>query len=160
MMYQNEKLFMYNPFDLPNWTEEQLKEQYNILNKKIDMQADTMMGLANNVENLSNQLYLIGEMIARLTEKANLLKAKIDKDDAINVYIERTEWEKKNTGKAPSIKYFEALAMKKSSDDREQLAKTDSDLKRFKVAYESIEAKMNSQKKKMEAVKFDIAGAI
>lgn len=47
----------------------------------------------------------------------------------------------------------------KVSEERTKLAKVDSDLKRFKTAYESIEAKMNSEKKKIEATKFEIGGA-
>ena len=63
------------------------------------------------------------------------------------IYVERSTWERDH-GKAPSIKYFEALAGQKVSEEKSKFAKLDSDLKRFKTAYESIEAKMNSEKKK------------
>ena len=52
-----------------------------------------------------------------------------------------------------------ALAGQKVSEEKSKFAKLDSDLKRFKTAYESIEAKMNSEKKKIEATKFEIGGA-
>ena len=115
--------------------------------------------MALNVENLANQMFLIGEMIARLQESSNILKADIENKTNQEIYVERSTWEREHDGKAPSIKYFEALAGQKVSEERTKLAKVDSDLKRFKTAYESIEAKMNSEKKKLDATKFEIGGA-
>lgn len=159
MMYQSEKLYMYNPFNLKNWKNEQIKEQLDVLIERYDCEADTMMGLALNAENLTNQLTLIGEMIARLTEEVNLLDADIKKELSIEIYISRIEWVKNNgSGKAPSIDYFKALAQQKVSDKANTLAKKESDLKRFKIAYESMQEKINAIKRKMDAVKFESVG--
>ena len=105
-----------------------------------------------------NRVILSGEMIARLQESSNILKADIENKMNQAIYVERSTWERDH-GKAPSIKYFEALAGQKVSEERTKLAKVDSDLKRFKTAYESIEAKMNATKKKIDATKFEIGGA-
>lgn len=157
-MYQNQKLYMYNPFNLKNWSNMEVKEQLDILISKYDVEADTMMGLALNIENLSNQLSLIGEMIARLTEEVNVLDAQIKNETNIEVYMSRTQWMNEHSEKAPNIAYFQALAGKKVENKVNILAKKESDLKRFKIAFEAMQEKINAQKKKMEAVKFEIAG--
>lgn len=160
MMYQNEKLYMYNPFNLKNWKNEEIKNQLDILIQKYDADADTMMGLALNAENLTNQLSLIGEMIARLTEEVNLLDAEVKKELSIEIYMSRIEWAKQNDGKAPAIDYFKAIAQQKVADKSNILAKKESDLKRFKIAFEAMQEKINAVKRKMDAVKFESMGDV
>lgn len=159
MLSQNELLFKYNPFKVKYWKDEEIQEQLEILVDAYISDAETVMEMALNVENLANQMFLIGEMIARLQESSNILKAEIENKMNQAIYVERSTWERDHDGKAPSIKYFEALAGQKVAEERTKFAKYDSDLKRFKTAYESIEAKMNSEKKKMDATKFEIGGA-
>jgi len=158
MLTQNEQLFKYNPFQLKHWTDAEIEEQLGILVDAYISDAEAVMEMALNVENLSNQLYLVGEMMARLQESANILKADIENKMNQAIYVERSTWEREHDGKAPSIKYFEALAGQKVQDLRTEYAKIDSDLKRFKTAYESIEAKMNAEKKMIDATKFEIGG--
>lgn len=159
MLSQNELLFKYNPFKIKHWKYEEIEEQLGILVDAYISDAETVMEMALNIENLANQMFLIGEMIARLQEQSNILKADIENKTNQEIYVARSTWEREHDGKAPSIKYFEALAGQKVSDERTKFAKVDSDLKRFKTAYESIEAKMNSEKKKLDATKFEIGGA-
>lgn len=159
MLSQNELLFKYNPFKIKHWKYEEIEEQLGILVDAYISDAETVMEMALNIENLANQMFLIGEMIARLQESSNILKADIENKTNQAIYVERSTWEREHDGKAPSIKYFEALAGQKVSEERTKFAKVDSDLKRFKTAYESIEAKMNSEKKKLDATKFEIGGA-
>lgn len=159
MLSQNELLFKYNPFKIKHWNYEEIEEQLGILVDAYISDAETVMEMALNIENLANQMFLIGEMIARLQESSNILKADIENKTNQAIYVERSTWEREHDGKAPSIKYFEALAGQKVSEERTKFAKVDSDLKRFKTAYESIEAKMNSEKKKLDATKFEIGGA-
>ena len=159
MLSQNELLFKYNPFKVKHWRDDEIQEQLGILVDAYISDAETVMEMALNVENLANQMFLIGEMIARLQESSNILKADIENKMNQAIYVERSTWERDHEGKAPSIKYFEALACQKVSEERTKLAKVDSDLKRFKTAYESIEAKMNATKKKIDATKFEIGGA-
>ena len=158
MLSQNEKLFKYNPFRLKNWNDAEIEEQLGILVDSYISDAGAVMEMALNIENLANQLYLIGEMMARLQEESNILKAKIENRLNQEIYVERSTWEREHDGKAPSIKFFEALAGGKVQDERERYAKIDADLKRFKTAYESVEAKMNAEKKKLDATKFEIGG--
>lgn len=158
MLSQNELLFKYNPFKIKRWKDSEIEEQLSILVDAYISDAETVMEMALNVENLANQMFLIGEMIARLQESSNILKADIENKMTNAIYVERSTWEREHDGKVPSIKFFEALACQKVADEKAEFAKLDSDLKRFKTAYESIEAKMNSEKKKIEATKFEISG--
>lgn len=155
MMYQNEKLYLFNPFNIKEWTNEEIKKQFEILISKYDDNADTMVGMSVNVENLANQLYIIGEMIARLTESTNILKAEVQNKVSFEIYNQRKLWEKENDGKAPAIAYFEAIASDLTKDSRIDLAKKESDLKRFKMAYTSIENKMNAVKKRMDSIRYE-----
>ena len=154
----NEKLYLFNPFNIKEWSNEQVKEQLTILIDKYDVDAFTPYQYALNIENLANQMYLIGEMIARLHEAYYIKKAEVENEENLQVYKQRDVWEKTNTGKAPAMSYFQALASDFVKEKRLELAKLESDLKRFKIAYDSIEAKMNAVKKKLEAVKYEEFG--
>ena len=115
---------------------------------------NTLYNYAHNIEVYSNLMYICGECIARFTREIISLKNKIEINQAIKTTDERKLWNKED-GKMPSIDYFKALATRFCSDDIEQLADKECFLKRFKNAYNSIEEKMNSLKKKMEAIKFE-----
>jgi hypothetical protein len=154
----NEKLYLFNPFDIKNWSNEQVKEQLTILIAKYDVDAFTPYQYALNIENLANQMYLIGEMIARLHEAYYINKAELENEESLQVYKQRDGWEQTHEGKAPAMSYFQALASNFVKEKRLALAKLESDLKRFKIAYDSIEAKMNAVKKKLEAVKYEEFG--
>ena len=154
----SEKLYLFNPFDIKNWTNEQVKEQLTMLINKYDTDAYTPYQYALNIENLANQLYLIGEMVARLHELVYINKAEVENEENLQVYKLRDVWEKTHEGKPPAMSYFQAQASDFVKDKRLTLAKLESDLKRFKIAYESIEAKMNAVKKKMEAIKYEEFG--
>lgn len=154
----NEKLYMFNPFNIKQWRNEQIKEQLDVLINDYDCEADTLYRYALNVENISNQLYLIGEMVARLYEEVYVMKADVSNEENLQTYKQRDTYEKTHDGKPPAMSYFQALASDFVKDKRLMLAKKESDLKRFKIAYESLESKMNALKKKMEAVRFEEFG--
>lgn len=154
----NEKVYLFNPFDIKNWEKIQIKEQLDELINRYNNDASTPYEHALNIENLANQMYLIGEMVARLSETVNVMKAEVSNNENLQVYKQRDIWEKTHEGKAPAMSYFQALASDFVKDDRITLAKNESDLKRFRIAYDSIEAKMNAVKKKMEAVKYEEFG--
>lgn len=158
MRTQTERLYLFNPFNLKNWENQQIKDQLDLLIAKYDEDADTMGGMALNIENLANQNVLLGEMIARLTEEYVVMKANLEANENIAIVSYRTGWD--GAGKPPAMKYFEALAAAKYKKERKELAKKESDLKRFKIAYDSIGEKINAIKKRMEAVKFEIAGGL
>lgn len=155
-----ENVYLFNPFDIKNWENQDIK---NVLDELIDkyLKNDdslTVYQRSLNVENLANQLYLIGEMIARLSEEVLLLKNEVNTSYDKQVYMQRKQWSETNTEKAPAISYFQALASDFVKDERINLSKKESDLKRFKYAYDSIEAKMNANKKKMDAQKYEEFG--
>lgn len=154
----NEKVYLFNPFNIKNWEKIQIKEQLDELINRYNNDASTPYEHALNIENLANQMYLIGEMVARLSETVNVMKAEVSNNENLQVYKQRDIWEKTHEGKAPAMSYFQALASDFVKEDRIALAKNESDLKRFRIAYDSIEAKMNAVKKKMEAVKYEEFG--
>lgn len=150
------KLYLFNPFDIKNWTVNQVSEQLTLLQDNyLYTDVETMATLAENAENLANQLYLIGEMIARLSQDVLLAKNEVECTVNKQVYIARKQWMETNSEKPPAMSYFEAMASEFVKEDRIKLAEKQSDLSRFKYAYEAIEAKMNALKKKMEAIKYE-----
>lgn len=155
----NEKLYLFNPWKIKEWESSQIKEQLDILIDNYNQEAGTMYEYACNVENIANQLYLIGEMIARLNEETLLLKNDIESTENKQIYIQRKQWQEVHTEKPPAMSYFEAMASDYVKDDRVKYAKKKSDLDRFKRAYDSIECKMNAVKKKMDAVKYEEFGS-
>lgn len=158
MRTQTEKLYLFNVFALKHWTNQQIKEQLDILIDKYDEDADTMSGLALNIENLANQNVLIGEMISRLTEEYICMKARLEANVNIAIVTCRSSWD--GEGKAPAMKFFEAQASALYENDRKELAEKESDMKRFRIAYDSIGEKINAIKKRMEAIKFEVTGGL
>ena len=150
-----EKLYMFNPWQIKKWPEDNIKEQVEKLLSKHDNEAESMYQLALNVGITANVNYLFGEMISRLTKELNLLKAKTDVKESDQLHFLRREWPKTHDEKPPAMSYFEAQAKKFVADDREKQAEIEADLMRFKKAYESMENIMNAEKKKMEAVRFE-----
>lgn len=150
----NEKIYLFNPFQIKNITNAKLQEMYQSTYEKLNDNPNTMYEFAHNIEVYSNLMYICGECIARFTREIIALKSKIEINSAIKTTEERKLW-KKEDGKMPSIDYFKALATRFCEEDIKELADKECFLKRFKNAYNSIEEKMNSLKKKMEAVKFE-----
>ena len=159
MIKNGREVYLFNPYRMSEWTNEDIKNQFDILIDSYDSEAGTMGGYANNIENLANQLYLISETIARISKDVTLLKSEIETEYNKQVYIERSSWESKHKGKAPAMTYFQALANSDKSimAMRQKLAEYDSRLKRFKGAYDSLEEKLNAQKKQMEALKYELS---
>jgi len=154
-MYVNgERTYLFNPYQIKIWSDEQIKEQVNDLIGKYDANADTMYQMALNVDILSDLLYIYGEMVARITESYELKKLDNDIKENKEIYRQRQNYKDTND-KAPAIKYFEAIASEIVKDDRKVEMQLKADLTRFKRAYESIETKANAIKKKMEAVKYE-----
>ena len=149
-----EKIYLFNPFQIKNITNAKLQEMYQSTYEKLNAEPNTMYEFAHNIEVYSNLMYICGECIARFTRDIIALKSKIEINSAIKTTEERKLW-KKEDGKMPSIDYFKALATRFCEEDIKELADKECFLKRFKNAYNSIEEKMNSLKKKMEAVKFE-----
>jgi outer membrane lipoprotein-sorting protein len=158
MVIDGEKVYLYNPFRMDEWTDEDLGKQMDILIKKYNADADGMFQFADNVENLANQCYIIGEMISRLNENCLVLKNRIDISRSKQVYVSRKQWQEVNTEKAPAMSYFEALASDFVKDDLDKYAKEKARLDRFKYAYDSLEQKQNALKKKMESIKYEEFG--
>lgn len=154
----NEKLYLFNPFNIKNVDEFKLKDIYSNVFQKLIEEPNSMYEYAHNIEVYSNLNYIIGEIIARLTKDIIELKTKIQIDTAINQTEERKNWNTEVDGKAPAISYFEALATRMSKDDINKLADKECSLKRFKNSYEATNEKINALKKKMDSIKFEEFG--
>ena len=151
------KNYLFNPFKIRNAEDKELQSLYNGVFEELLEDPNTMYEYAHNIEVYSNLNYIVGECIARLTKSLIELKTKIEIDKAIKCVEERNNWNEED-GKKPAISYFEALATRFCEKDIQTLAKKESELKRFKNAYTSVEEKLNALKKRMEAVKYEEIG--
>ena len=150
-----EKTYLFNPFRIKEVPNSKLQQMYEETFKSILSEPNTMYEYAHNIEVYSNLMYICGECIARFTKDIIELKTKIQIDTAITQTEERKRYIEEVDKKAPAISYFEALATRMSRDDITKLAERECYLKRFKNAYETLEAKCNALKKKMESIKFE-----
>ena len=136
-------------------SDNQLRDAYNEVFQDLLNEPNTMYEYAHNIEIYSNLNYIIGEIIARLTEDLINLKTDIQVKSAIKCVEERKTWNTERDGKQPAMSYFEALGTKFCEDEIKLLAKKECALKRFKNAYNSTEEKINALKKKQESIKFE-----
>jgi hypothetical protein len=152
---RDEKIFRFNPFTIKNWTDEQVKTQYELLESTL-RQGDTPFELATDIDIFANMGYLIGEMVARYSEDVSIKDNTVKINYANETYKERDYYMKTHSDKAPAMSYFENRARAKLMDEYSELARAESSLQRFKFAYASIESKQNALKKRLEAIKYDI----
>ena len=153
-----DKLYMFNPFRIGEWKDEEVQEQFETLLKQYDHEADIVSLMARNVEVLANQMYLMGEMIARYSERVANLKMEIKVKSALIIQEERNAWLRVTKTRVPAQAYFEAVADSKLMEERKQLIDCETRLTRFKYAYNSTEERMNAQKKKIDAFKYEEFG--
>ena len=159
MLIDGQNVYMFNPFQMKDWTEEEIANQVDYLISCIDNDADTPYQIAKNIENVSNQLFLFGECIARYIKKRNQLKDEISAKAKVEAYLARDEYQNKNPNcKMPAMAYFEGIAEQKLLGDRNTLAELDCELTRFKNAYQSAENICNAWKKLLEAIKYENGG--
>ena len=152
-----EKLYLFNPFEIKRVEPNELRKIYNEIFKGLIEDPNTMYEYSHNIEVYSNLNYIIGEIIARLTKDVIELKTKIEINKAIKCVEERNNWNKED-GKQPAMSYFDALATRFCEDDIKLQAQKECDLKRFKNAYISTEEKINSLKKRQDAIKYEEIG--
>ena len=156
MYEENEKLYLYNPFDVADWSDTQIKKQVEALIPRYNSKDDTMYGMARNVETLANIIYLFGEMIARITREYGLMKIDCEAKTKKQITIERNNWVVENPSKkVPAMSFFEAKAEEFARNDKEMMMRKYEQLTRFKQAYQSYEQIINAIKKKMDAVKYE-----
>lgn len=151
------KNYLFNPFQTKKATNNDLRDLYNKVFEELLEDPNTMYEYAHNIEVYSNLNYIVGECIARLTKDLIELKTKIEIDKAVAVVRERNVYINENhtDTKTPAMSYFEALATRFCEKDIQTLAQKESDLKRFKNAYTSVEEKLNALKKRMESIKYE-----
>lgn len=154
MRINGEKVFRFNPFTIMEWTEAEVIAQYTWLEESLTY-GDEPSALADDIDTFANMNYLIGEMTARYYKIVADFEAELKVNTANAVYRERNNWMKINTDKTPAMAYFEAKAQSMYLDEYKQLSDYESRLKRFKIAYDSIDSKQNALKKKMDAIRFD-----
>lgn len=151
-----QKQYMFNPFAIEQATSQQIADTYTNLQAELHEQPNTPFEVAKNIEVYANMNYLIGEMIARLTEQCGLIKNNISITENKQIYIQRKQWEETNKTKPPAMSYFEAMAKEFVKQDLAELAKMEAQLFRFKKAYDSTTEIINALKKKMEAMKYGL----
>lgn len=151
-----EKLYLFNPFKIQNAKSEDISNTYQKLQESLEVETDTGFAITKNIETYANMNYLIGEMIARIQEEYDKQKADISITENKQIYMQRKQWQEMNTDKPPAMSYFEAMAKEFVKNDLQELAELGSRLFRFKKAYESIEAKQNALKKRIEAIRYEI----
>lgn len=156
MLIDGERVYLFNPWQIKRWTQDEICAQVNELIKLYDADDDTMYGISKNIEIISDILYLYGEMIARLTDETASIKLKTDTVEAKETVRTRKNWIVDHPGeKAPAISYFEAEAREIVMADRDKQNDLSADLIRFKYAYDSMESKMNALKRKQDSIKYE-----
>lgn len=150
-----EKLYLFNPFLIKNVDNNKLRDAYNDVYKDLLKEPNTMYEYSHNIEVYSNLNYIIGEIIARLTKDLIELKTEIQIKSAIKCVEERKQWNVERDGKQPAMAYFEALGIRYCEEQIKLQADKECSLKRFKNAYQSIEEKINSLKKRLDAIKYE-----
>jgi len=151
-----EKLYMFNPFNMSEAKSEDIAETYTNLQNELVNNPDNGAEISKNIELYANMNYLVGEMIARITEEYDTLKVETSIKENKALYSARKEWKETNEEKAPAISYFEAMAKEQVQKELKELAGLGARLFRFKKAYESIESKQNALKKRIESIKYEL----
>ena len=158
MLINGEKVYLYSPFDVKRWTDQEIEKEVATLIKEYNPDADTMYLLSNNVEILANIQYLYGEMISRITHEYEMLKLQVGVMEDKAAHTLRSSWI--GDGKAPAMSYFEAQARELAKDEREKMLMKYEMLTRFKFSYDSYEAKINAIKKKIESIRYEEFGGM
>lgn len=152
------KLYLFNPFETKKADDNKLRDIYNEVYKGLIEEPNTMYEYSHNIEVYSNLNYIIGEIIARLTEDLIELKTKIQIKSAKKCIDERNKWDTEKYGKQPAMSYFEALGIEFCEEDIKLQAMKECSLKRFKNAYASMDEKINALKRRQDAIKFEEIG--
>ena len=113
----DEKLYLFNPFNIKNKSDKELKAMYEEVFRQLKDEPNTMYEYSHNVEVYANLNYIVGEVIARLTKDVIELKTTIKIDIAKNMVKQRQKWSDYSKEKPPAISYFEALATEISQKD-------------------------------------------
>lgn len=156
MDYNGEKLYLFNPWKIKDWTDDMICQQVEELIKKYNPNAESMWQLADDIEIIANIQYLYGEMISRLTNDVANLRLVNDTAEAKKIVDSRKAWKKENPeDKMPAMSYFEALAEESVKEKREEQNSKSGMLTRFKYAYDSMEQKANALKKKQDSIRYE-----
>lgn len=141
---------IYNPFDVSKYTDEIIVERIKNLIDRCDDNADSVGGMTENVMNLTDVLYLYGELLTRAQKEYSLLKFQNNTKEVQLAYTL-----KKNTQEKFPISYFNALAQQQMMEDRTREIELQQNANRFKYAYDATQEKINAIKKKIEASKYE-----
>lgn len=158
MVMLKEETFLFNPFNIEKATEQDIADTYSKLQERIIEDADTPFLVSQNIEIYANMCYLLGEVIARITEQYELLKTEIGIEENQALYSFRNQWIRDNDERPPAISYFEAMARQTVQIKYEELAKLNARLYRFKRAYESTTEKINALKFKIKSIQYENGG--
>lgn len=156
-MTNNERLWLFNPFQIENAEDEQIAETFkNLRDSLVYDDKDNPFMIIKDVEIYSNMLVLVGEMVSRYKKKYDDLKLVIDTNYSAIVYEERDKWLREQETKCPAMSYFQSIAKSRLMEESLQLNEFKLYVERFKYTYDSIEQKINVLKKKYDSVKLGI----
>ena len=155
MEVKGRKIKEFNPFDLPNATQEQLTNEVKKLIDAIDENADTPVTLSENVLIYSQLLYLYGEIRVRCQKAYSMVKLENKNKELILLNDIKDEWSKDHDGKAPTAKYFEAKVALQMKEDRLKEIKCAEQVERFDNAYDATKEKMNAVKRKIDSIRYE-----
>lgn len=141
---------IYNPFEIQQTSEEELVNAIKILVEKCNENEQEMSDFATTVIDLTDVLYIYGELYAR-TQKDYLLKKYNN-----NTKEAKLEYQiKKEATEKGSSSYYKAIAQEKMLKDREEEYNLQLSATRLKLAYDSTQEKINALKKKIDAMKYE-----
>lgn len=150
-----ETLFRFNPFNIKEQPDDWIVAQYTAQEESL-MFDDSPSALAHDIDVYANMNYLIGEMIARYSLLVSIADAELKVNLSNMTYKQRDQYVATHADKPPAMSYFENVALSLYLKENIELSRMESVLKRYKIAYESIEAKQNALKKKLDAIRFDV----
>lgn len=149
-----DRSYLLNPFLLQTVSIDEIGKQINIIAGQYIYDDITPNDVVFNISLESDILILYGEIIARYQKDAELTKLEANILEAKTIYKLRKDWANTSTEKAPAMSYFEAQAKEIAKSLRDKQIDAESNLIRFKRAYDSIETKQNALKKKLEAMRY------
>lgn len=155
MLIAGRETHLFNPYTLKSADDNELLIEINKLADKWKNEPITPNEIAYNIDVASDLLIIYGEFISRLTEQVALIKLDADIVESKQIYQLRKDWKLVSNEKPPAMSYFEAQASESVAGKRQKQYSQASMLTRFKYSYESLESKMNAQKKKLEAMRYE-----
>lgn len=143
---------IFNPFDVCKLPDEILVEQIKNSINKCNDEADSVAGMSENLMNLTDVLYIYGELLTRAQRDYSLLKYQNNTEE-----IQLAGKLKKESTEKQTATYFNAMAQQLMLEKRTKEFDLQQNVTRLKYAYDATQEKINAIKKKMDASKYEFS---